>query len=106
MPSISAPARILLTGKFASICRPSSAETLLKQVQPDILPLMRSRTYSKKASLVIQILSLLNIRPSDRFYLVVGTVRSATKGKELSKLYARYRGRFSFSVVPDITKVR
>ncbi|KAG8746266.1 methylglyoxal reductase (NADPH-dependent) gre2 [Ceratobasidium sp. 414] len=38
-------------------------------------------------------------------YTVVGTVRSANKGDELAKLFAEYGDRFSYAVVPNITKV-
>ncbi|KAF8601877.1 NAD(P)-binding protein [Ceratobasidium sp. AG-I] len=68
MPSVNAPAKILLTGANGYFA-PYAIKNLLEQG-----------------------------------FTVVGTVRSTTKGEELTKLYTGYNGRFSFSIVPDITK--
>ena len=42
----------------------------------------------------------------DEGYSVRGTVRSASKGVYLSKLFASYGDKFELVVVEDITKVR
>lgn len=68
MPSVEAPAKLLLTGANGYFA-----------------------TYAIKDLL-------------DRGYTVVGTVRSAKKGEELTKLYSQSGGRFTYVVVPDIVK--
>ena len=40
----------------------------------------------------------------EKGYSVVGTVRSASKGDELVKLFSQYGDKFSYALVPDIAK--
>jgi nucleoside-diphosphate-sugar epimerase len=44
--------------------------------------------------------------PLEQGYNVLGTVRSASKGEHLKRLFSAYGDKFELAVVEDITKVR